>query len=225
MNEKIGRYLRYYTGVVFAFAFLSDLLALVGSFTFYDVLAGASSLLMSIALFANIPLLAVVGAGVSVVFNLGRIISFGEYMPPYIMIGSVIWAATFLLMALAVVNKKSTVKLCFLVGLLPLVGEFFLVFFDVWGYSWDVVEKLSYILSQIRSIVLTGCVPFVALVGMVLGNSSKEFADNPTSSNTTTLPQNAAGSSEKLIQLKTLLDTGAITQEEFNEKKKQILGL
>lgn len=48
---------------------------------------------------------------------------------------------------------------------------------------------------------------------------------NPQSINSTSASSSAIGGADKLKMYKDLLDTGTITQEEFDAKKKQILGL
>ena len=47
--------------------------------------------------------------------------------------------------------------------------------------------------------------------------------DNPTNAQPTVVA--AASNADELKKYKDLLDSGVITQEEFDEKKKQLLGL
>ena len=56
--------------------------------------------------------------------------------------------------------------------------------------------------------------------GMVLGNTMAGTISNATSFET-----NCKSSADQLRELKNLLDEGILTQEEFDAKKKQILGL
>ena len=53
----------------------------------------------------------------------------------------------------------------------------------------------------------------------------KENAPVSLSNDTIREPIPTLGGADKLLQYKELLDSGIITQEEFNEKKKQVLGL
>ena len=48
---------------------------------------------------------------------------------------------------------------------------------------------------------------------------------NPQGYSSTISSNDAIGGADKLMMYKELLDSGTITQEEFNVKKKQILGL
>lgn len=62
-----------------------------------------------------------------------------------------------------------------------------------------------------------------AEIGDILSKKINERQDNTTTETKTTVPQN--NSMDDLIKLKSLLDSGIITQEEFEAKKKQLLGL
>ena len=62
-----------------------------------------------------------------------------------------------------------------------------------------------------------------AEIGNVLSKKINERQENTTTESKTTAPQN--NSMDDIIKLKSMLDSGIITQEEFDAKKKQLLGL
>ncbi len=65
-----------------------------------------------------------------------------------------------------------------------------------------------------------------AEIGNVLSQKINERQENTATQNTATTPTTPSSSSmDDLVKLKSLLDNGIITQEEFDTKKKQILGL
>lgn len=62
-------------------------------------------------------------------------------------------------------------------------------------------------------------------VGNVVGQSIASSMSNIMSSNQTSVNTNKVDPYEEIKKLKTLLDEGIITEEEFNKKKKELLGL
>lgn len=62
-----------------------------------------------------------------------------------------------------------------------------------------------------------------AEIGNVLSKKINERQENTTNDLKSISPQNS--SMDDIIKLKTMLDSGIITQEEFDAKKKQLLGL
>ena len=64
-----------------------------------------------------------------------------------------------------------------------------------------------------------------AEIGTVLSKMINDRQDNTSNIETHTEPVPAASGMDELVKLKQLLDMGIITQEEFDTKKKQLLGL
>ena len=62
-----------------------------------------------------------------------------------------------------------------------------------------------------------------AEIGNVLSKKINERQESTTNEPKPTAPQ--SNSMDDIIKLKTMLDSGVITQEEFDAKKKQLLGL
>lgn len=67
--------------------------------------------------------------------------------------------------------------------------------------------------------------PLLECAGAVfLGFAFSELKDKPKAAAAAPKPSGASDTYEKLTHLKELLDKGIITQEEFDAKKKDILG-
>lgn len=86
-----------------------------------------------------------------------------------------------------------------------------------------VIPKERYIPSVSASFLLYSL--FFVLAGICLQSESKKTVATQGAGSVGAVQMGSADRIEALGKLKTLLDTGAITQAEFDEKKKQILGL
>jgi len=76
----------------------------------------------------------------------------------------------------------------------------------------------GFFLGVIATLIFMG---IIAVIKMI--RNDKTTSDAPPTSNTQEIQKN--DSFEKLKKYKELLDSGIITQEEFDTKKKEILGL
>ena len=85
-------------------------------------------------------------------------------------------------------------------------------------------------LSTIAVATSSGITKFVLIknyaeIGNVLSQKINERQDNTASTSTTSAPAPQNNAMDDLKKLKDLLDMGIITQDEFDAKKKQLLGL
>lgn len=121
---------------------------------------------------------------------------------------------------LIVTFKPKRGKLSVIAAALLIIG--YLVDRGCWSYyvGSNIFTPFAYFLNFVVIAIS------VVFAGNVLSNGDLETS--PTRKNMK--PKNKASINtesqlEKVVKLKNLLDAGAITQEEFDEKKKQILGL
>ena len=136
------------------------------------------------------------------------------------------YAAFVVIIILALKGNAVAKKIWFLAGALLFVGSMI---------GWIQGGYFKYISAAWKSI-LVGIAEVVALVfaGMWLKDDIAPIAEAPVNEYATFNPQtysrsdssnDAIGGADKLKMYKELLDSGTITQEEFDAKKKQILGL
>ena len=94
-------------------------------------------------------------------------------------------------------------------------------------YSEENMERAKSNLTPIENrgilfAVIAGCSIVIFAVSTYLAVSSKK---NPQKEKITNTKKNMSGVPDELKKFKELLDLGAITQEEFEKKKKQIMDL
>lgn len=87
------------------------------------------------------------------------------------------------------------------------------------------VEKVYYILVISGEVTVLLAFLFTGLWLKTVIQEEKDSSPALLSGGTAKESIPALGGADKLLQYKELLDSGIITQEEFNEKKKQVLGL
>lgn len=136
------------------------------------------------------------------------------------------YAALIIIIILALKSNISATKIWFLAAVLLFVGS--LIMWIKYGY-------FSYLSAAWKSMLVT-IIECVALMfsGMWIKDDlspaettqTNEYATfNPQAIGGTQAKTDAIGGADKLKMYKELLDSGTITQEEFDQKKKQILGL
>lgn len=258
MNVKLCRFL---AGSVFA---LTALVGMIGNseLSLPIILNIAASLLMAVALFANIHPLFAAGAGVRVLqylYSLGRMLPgiLRGYRVEYMYVLSIlVLVGAYVLAALLVFSKRKAVMFS-LITALVLIFSGILQDLQYLRYAESFKDILNQILSGIRfdlcitamPIILTGIVvqdaaekhpvafaPGYGVPGQVPPAYSAPVYTAPVQAPVYTAPVQApvytapvqparADYYEELTRLKELLDRGAISQEEFEEKKRQLLGL
>lgn len=266
MNVKLCRFL---AGTVFA---LTALVAIIGNteFTLLSVFNVVASLLMAIALFANIRPLFAVGAGVRTLqylFSLGRMLPsiFRGYHIEYMYVLSLLMLAGAYVLAAVMVFSKKKATMFSLIAALVFVFSGILQDLQYLRYMDSFRDLLNNILSGFRFDLCISAMPII-LTGIVVQDAAEKqpvgFAPvygvhgqgpayipttypTPAQAPVYTAPVQApvytapvqnpsayaapaqparADYYDGLAQLKDLLDRGVISQEEFEEKKRQLLG-
>jgi hypothetical protein len=130
-----------------------------------------------------------------------------------------------LLLTIYFLNQKNGKFLCFIAGIAQL-GDF--LFYELNYYGVREVYCNNILRLKDTSVIIIMYL-LIAIGAILLGFSSKSVKEHTTHNTKTALnhASSATASTESLAvrleKLKELLDHGVITQQEFDEKKKQIL--
>lgn len=238
--EKNNSSLRYVAGACFGIYAILIIIYLVQnaqngySFNAWALLTLVGAVLIAIAMFASIPMLIAVGGFVSAVYSartLGgyvsafysarALISSLGYMDFFLnryFINELILLVVWILIIVSGVNKKSGKTLAMIAGALSALRFFVIIFgnkLDYGSFGLNAIGFLSYL------VIIVG----TFMIGLASESLlSDEKAVVKASVNAGTNATSAESQVERLTKLKTLLDSGVISQEEFDEKKKQIIG-
>ena len=166
-------------------------------------------------------MLIAVGGGVSAVSSVRTLIIYlgnMDYVPKRYFIAALILLVVWILIIVSGVNKKSGKTLAMIAGALSALRFFVIIFgnkLDYGSFGLNAIGFLSYL------VIIVG----TFMIGLASESLlSDEKAVVKTSVNAGTNATFAESQVERLTKLKTLLDSGVISQEEFDEKKKQIIG-
>lgn len=219
MNEKNLKIVRYITGVLFlALAITSFLYKYTFSGSTYAIgyaigyiVSALGAAIMAVSMFLGMRQVFIVGAGFQAVSCLIKLLALHENIMN--ILSAVLLLAGYVLAAFAIQDKKNTSKYVIVSVVLFLIGNIanqIAFFTDKLSIIWALKDFVS-----VASPILLACIVF----------------ENTPQAQTTKMvkqPTKTAKSNdriEELTKLKDLLDTGVITQEEFDAKKKQILGV
>lgn len=109
------------------------------------------------------------------------------------------------------------VSLVFLITLSIHAKSHAKVEYETFFYEWD-INWLFYIIIALHIITLLFCV-------ILKFNRFEKLLTQFTNKKETNVNNDTVSNADELLKYKELLDTGVITQEEFDAKKKQLLGL
>ena len=226
--EKNNSSLRYVAGACFGIDAILIIINLVQnaqngySFNAWALLTLVGAVLIAIAMFASIPMVIADGGGVSAVSSARTLISYlgnMDYVPKRYFIAALILLVVWILIIVSGVNKKSGKTLAMIAGAL-LALRFFVIIIgnklDYGSFGLNARGFLSYLVLIVGAFMIGLASESLPSDGKVVVKTSATAGTNATS---------AESQVEKLTKLKTLLDSGVISQEEFDAKKKQILGL
>lgn len=219
MNEKNLKIVRYITGVLFlALAITSFLYKYTFSGSTYAIgyaigyiVSALGAAIMAVSMFLGMRQVFIVGAGFQAVSCLIKLLALHENIMN--ILSAVLLLAGYVLAAFAIQDKKNTSKYVIVSVVLFLIGNIanqIAFFTDKLSIIWALKDFVS-----VASPILLACIVF----------------ENTPQAQTTKMvkqPTKTAKSNdriEELTKLKDLLDTGVISQEEFDAKKKQILGV
>jgi hypothetical protein len=140
-----------------------------------------------------------------------------SWFPKSVFIPAILFLVIWVLLLVAGLNPKSTKKLGIAAGIIAAVRFLFSLIINL-------------IVDGLLGLTFTGFLSYLALIvgALMIGlsasdNAAKEIPAT-AASKATMVEKNSESQIDRLTKLKSLLDSGVITQEEFDQKKKQILG-
>lgn len=195
-------------------------------------------ILIVLALFTNRPKMAVGGCILEVFFYYPYFDIFGylrningssTLVSPYLIM-YIVNTTTWIILIVACIKTTNSKKFSIIASNFHLIGQIAL-FTYIYNYFWSFSSALDFTLGfyGFKSVIsfMLSIIAFISasvLLGIGFDTSPNPIPSLVGHANN---PANAAVPSqvERLTKLKELLDNGVITQEEFDEKKRQILGL
>lgn len=225
--EKKNNSLRYVAGACFGIRALIYINSIVRNmqdgyglspWAFISIVGCA---LIAVSMFASVDILTSAGGGILAVVAARWLIldfgSYGFYLKRYL-IADLIWLVVCILFVVIGLNRKNAKTICIVAGALLAVGFLVVIFGNkiYWG-TFDLIfdELLRYIVRIVGTI----------MIGLALDIDDAQDSRNKTVSSSGIHSRTSAESQmDRLAKLKDLLDNGVISQEEFDAKKKQILG-
>ena len=219
MNEKNLKIVRYITGVLFlALAITSFLYKYTFSGSTYAIgyaigyiVSALGAAIMAVSMFLGMRQVFIVGAGFQAVSCLIKLLALHENIMN--ILSAVLLLAGYVLAAFAIQDKKNTSKYVIVSVVLFLIGNIanqIAFFTDKLSIIWALKDFVS-----VASPILLACIVFENI----------PQAQTPKMVKQPTKTAKSNDRIEELTKLKDLLDTGVISQEEFDAKKKQILGV
>lgn len=208
----VNKTLQYITTICFALIAVKAIIDCFGNFSLGGLVYAVGSVLVVIAILNVTTKLSTVGFGViaisvlySLVLNLKTLMLFEpSFLLLFVYIVDLI---VYIFLMIAGIYPKSAKTLGIISAILAIIDLALMVI------SNSVVEGFQFVTTTILSKVLL--IVGAILLGLTYDSISKMKAQEKLESNKT----------ERLIYLKSLLDKGIITKEEFDAKKKQLLGL
>lgn len=219
MNEKNLKIVRYITGVLFlALAITSFLYKYTFSGSTYAIgyaigyiVSALGAAIMAVSMFLGMRQVFIVGAGFQAVSCLIKLLALHENIMN--ILSAVLLLAGYVLAAFAIQDKKNTSKYVIVSVVLFLIGNIanqIAFFTDKLSIIWALKDFVS-----VASPILLACIVFESIPQAQTTKMVKQPTKTAKSNDRI----------EELTKLKDLLDTGVISQEEFDAKKKQILGV
>lgn len=227
MNTKIWKFCRYLVSVALVLDALTDILYSGLQFdglTFYRFLQFISYvpiIVIAVAIFTSAKAPFMIGCGiqglVSVLYVLYPI-SYGGRFNLMSSIHHLATAVCYVLIAISLSHKKSQEKIIPIAIIVGIVGA---SLYNFWlfglGNNASAISIIRSTLSSCSSCIKTHVYLLIGILALEVKNvpiADKKFISAPTKNPI-----------ETITKLKELLDVGAISQEEFDEKKKKLLNL
>lgn len=207
MNDKKLKLLRIITGILFAYLLILKIKSAINAPYWTNWFSVAGYLCMAISMFSGCYALLTIGAVGNAIPLYVRLLPKVRYMHLNI-IYYVLGILSFVLLMCAVGKKRFALKLC-IAAAIAMLSSIIVYWISIGHYSPSVKAIFIY-LVHVAPIVLSG---------LVLKNEPVKKRSSATAT------QPSVNQNEMLSRLKSLLDEGVISQEEFDEKKKQLLGL
>ena len=225
MNTKTLKLFRYTAGAILALGagniFYGIRLESIGDFA--AVISYISGIVIAVSLFTSNSQCLLVGCGIGAFSYVLYVINVLSNESRFgIIIYEASHAACYILLTMALLSKQDYKKMVIMAFLVGVAGTFVGIAMYIFTNDYyEFFEKIGYILNNVRSTIILF---FPILLGIFAMDS--EGALTPAVQTISASKEGKAENPiEKLTKLKALLDSGAITQEEFDAKKKQLLGL
>ena len=223
--EKNNNTFRYVAGACFAIYAIVSIIRLVqiapyNSPSAWWLLPILGAVLIAVAMFVTVPMLIAVGGGVSTISAARSfIICLGnEYNPWNYSIAAFLLLVVWVLIIVVGVNKKSGKILGMVAGALATLRFLIIIFgniIDCGQFALDFVNFVCY------AVIIVG----VFMIGLASGDNAPKTSElTKANANGGVHATQAESQIDRLTKLKGLLDNGIISREEFETKKKQILG-
>ena len=240
-SENLSKYYAPVAAVGFAVFAVNFIVNSIGMFT-YSLMYGGSPQYIFLAI---VTCIAYIGMTVTVFIKNKKAVLAFSVVNALITMGMVKFAGNLyigyflsyaILSAIIVLNMKGNdvvKKIWFIPGVARFIFDiFYWIFYSYFSYieeTWT---------SILLNIIISAAFIFAGLwlkedfataeketvnLGKLNGNSTVNTVFAPVHQANTAMPN--IGDADRLMKLKSLLDSGIITKEEFDEKKKQILGL
>lgn len=217
-----------YSALCFAVYTLLEIIPNITSFYYGDDLSTTASILLwigliglTITIFIRNKKAVLISAGIT---GLAYLLSNIRYFPFYSILTLLSYITFIFVILLSGKEDKRVKRTWFLPSLLSIVSCIFIItyyhydFFNTPPYNWSYSGWAQLLTALFKTAAIFFACLWLKedLSPIVFRSSSKKPVSAATVSE--------IGGAEKLKAIKELLDTGAITQEEFEQKKKQILG-
>lgn len=219
MNEKFLKKIQYLSGALFmveASQLICQFISGMAPVSFQLILTLIGTLLMAISMFTGMTQLLMAGAGIRGILFISMIWAIiRSGFKPY-RLSSFLVAIVYVIVAIAAFQKKAASKY----GLIctPLIFTGSMITYITQTQNPGIWPSIYF---SLRNCVPTAtCILLSCIVLEYLPQTSAAKTKKPLSDKSV----NSDDRVEALTKLKQLLDSGVITQEEFETKKKQILG-
>ena len=213
MDEKNLKVIRYLAGMVFVVQFIQLIYGCVDRWDGYYWIQKTfhaaeiiGMLLMAVSMFTGTYSLLTIGAAMAAIKCLFDIFDGASFL-------MIITFISYVLVALTVSQRTNAIKIGIISSVLMIMANF-LIYFAVYKLSfWDAIWY-----SVVSSVILEAVSAMLACF----------VVQNTPQTQTVKIKQPAIAQKtdnriEELTKLKDLLDTGVISQEEFDAKKQQLL--
>lgn len=198
-----------------------------GAFTALNIIPWIATLGVAVTLFTKNKNAVVVAVGINALLGVYNIIS---YLGLHELCGFIAYASAVMLIVLSIKGNSVVKKIWFIPACVMLLG-----YLVNWLRAWMVLRYLAS-LSIVWKEMVFSFIEIVAMffVGMWIKEDATPAETAPVNEYATFNSQavysssaasSPIGGADKLKTYKDLLDSGAITQEEFDIKKKEIFGV
>lgn len=224
MNNKIWKFCRYLVAVALVLEALTNIIAdgitLAGDtltfFEFPEFVSYLTNIMIAVAIIASTKTPLMIGCGIKGLVSVLPILYYRMSIFSPSTINFLATAVCYVLIAVSLSQKKSQEKIIPIAIIVGIVGAS-LYYFLLYTYNTYNPYKLRFLGNNISSCIMTYVYLLIGI--LALEEKNVPIADKKF------ISASAKNPIETITKLKELLDVGAISQEEFDEKKKKLLNL